>query len=202
MRPKPQGYCPRCNAKARHRWLWLNLADVLPESRRASLDVLHVAPAHSTHRAINKMTLSSYVPVDLSRSRRAVARFDLCRPALVPGSFDVALCIHVLEHLDEDRVAIGALHDLVRPGGLVVIGVPVRAGHLTHEDPTITDPAERAEHFGEPDHRRWYGSDIIDRLDAAGFDVDARHSADASETLRSTYGLTTKEGLFLCRRRA
>jgi SAM-dependent methyltransferase len=200
IRRKPDGYCPRCNAKARHRWLWLNLADVLPEFERPGLDVLHIAPAYSTYRAITKMALGSYVPVDRAPSARAVARFDLCSPALVPASFDVAVCIHVLEHLDDDRVAIQALRELVRPGGLVVIGVPVHGDQLTLEDPTITDPAERVERFGEPDHRRCYGFDIVDRLEDAGLEVDARVTADAPSLLLKRYGLTKTEGLFLCRR--
>lgn len=200
--PKPQGYCPRCNAKVRHRWLWLNLADVVPEVMRSEVELLHIAPAHSDHRAFIRMKLGRYVPVDRAASPRAVALFDPCLPAFVPASFDVAVCLHVLEHLDDDHAAIRALRDLVRPQGLVVIGVPVRHDQQTIEDPTITDPAERAQQFGEPDHRRWYGYDIVDRLEHAGLEVDARLTADASPELRARYGLTTREGLYLCRRRS
>ena len=40
------------------------------------------------------------------------------------GSFDVVLALDVLEHLDDDQVALFHLSQLVRPGGLVIVTVP------------------------------------------------------------------------------
>lgn len=45
---------------------------------------------------------------------------------LEPGSFDVAVFWHVLEHLDEPAAALEAAHRWLRPGGTLVIGVPNR----------------------------------------------------------------------------
>ena len=42
----------------------------------------------------------------------------------------------------------------------------------TYEDPSITDPEDRAKHFGQYDHVRVYGRDYFDRLRNAGFKVE------------------------------
>ena len=47
-----------------------------------------------------------------------------------PARFDVVTCMEVLEHCleDERRRVIGVLADLVAPGGLVVVSVPIEIG--------------------------------------------------------------------------
>ena len=42
----------------------------------------------------------------------------------------------------------------------------------TFEDDSITDPKQRAELFGQYDHRRVYGKDYLKRLSAAGFEAE------------------------------
>lgn len=201
VRPKPSGYCPRCNSKPRHRWFRLHLDALLPSSRVDRLAVLHIAPAHSTYRVLSQLPLAAYVTAGRDRSRRLALRCDLEARAIKEASFDVVVCIHVLEHVDDDQLAMRTLFEVTKPGGIVAVGVPVNDTGSTIEDPAITDPAEREKAFGEPDHRRWYAADIVDRLRAAGFhDVDPLLTAQAPSAVRDRYGLTRGEGLFLCRR--
>lgn len=40
------------------------------------------------------------------------------------GTFDAAVALDVLEHLDDDRAAVGELGRVVRPGGFLVVFVP------------------------------------------------------------------------------
>ena len=42
----------------------------------------------------------------------------------VSGPFDVVTLIDVLEHIDDDVAAAKAVHDIIRPGGLLVASVP------------------------------------------------------------------------------
>ena len=197
MAAKVDGYCPRCNSKPRHRWLWLNLPGALSRERAPFTSVLHIAPAHSTFRAFSAMDLANYLPVGLDPSHRNLLRMDLTRPALATR-FDVVVCVHVLEHLDDDRAAMAALAALTKPDGLLLIGVPTRAG-ATLEDPLVTDPVRRNELFGEPDHRRWYGLDVVDRLRQSGIVVHTTLlTDDAPPDLRVRCGLKLGEGLFVC----
>jgi trans-aconitate methyltransferase len=50
--------------------------------------------------------------------------------ALPPASVDMVLCLEVFEHLppDETRIALQRIHDLLKPGGTAIIGVPVEIG--------------------------------------------------------------------------
>src|SRR5206468_3134631 len=44
--------------------------------------------------------------------------------AFQDNRFDVVLCNQVLEHVPEYRTALSELHRVLRPGGLLIVGVP------------------------------------------------------------------------------
>jgi len=111
----------------------------------------------------------SYVGVDLE-SPDASVRTDVTRMPLRSGSIDLLSCVHVLEHVHDDAGAMAELRRVLAPGGLAVVQVPIRGEH-TFEDPDA-DPADYERLFGQHDHVRWYGRDVVDRLEAAGFSVD------------------------------
>jgi SAM-dependent methyltransferase len=114
---------------------------------------------------------------------------DLQRLDLPDAEFDWVVCSHVLEHIHDDRAAMREMHRVLRSGGSLVLQVPMFGEH-TVEDPTITDPAERLARFGQQDHVRMYGRDVLDRLRAAGFDVDRRvYRKQLTARERERYGL-------------
>jgi len=164
------------------------------------LDVLHVAPAMSTSRAFERIEVGRYVAVGLERRDRNQMQTDLGHPGIRPGVFDLAICVHVLEHADDDRALIRSLYELLKPGGTAAIGVPLDPDRPTIEDPSVTDPDARRALFGEPDHRRWYGPDLSERLADAGFEVQQFTSRELSESVRHEYGVKPGEALFLCRK--
>ena len=55
---------------------------------------------------------------------------DAQRPPFLRGSADVVTCLGVLEYLPEPQAALGALKELVRPGGRVLFSLPNRASLL------------------------------------------------------------------------
>lgn len=53
------------------------------------------------------------------------------------GSFDKVVALAVLEHLDIDLVAsLNECHRLLRPGGQLVIKLPLHTGYNAYDDPT------------------------------------------------------------------
>ncbi len=46
-------------------------------------------------------------------------------PGLKSNSYDVVVCEQVLEHLHDPAVAIHAMHRVLRPGGRMILGVPI-----------------------------------------------------------------------------
>lgn len=84
--------------------------------------------------------------------------------------FDGILCSHVLEHVPDDRRALGEFYRVLKPGGWAVLNVPIE-GETTMEDPSVDSPKERLRRYGQEDHVRLYGADYGQRLSAAGFQV-------------------------------
>ncbi len=126
-------------------------------------------------------------------------KMDICNIQHSDGTFDAVYCSHVLEHVPDDRKAIRELHRVLAPAGWALILVPMR-GDVTDEDPTIVDPVARQRRFGQHDHVRMYGRDIIDRLAEAGFDVTLHCTEDiADEGEIKRMGLTRGEKLLFCR---
>ncbi len=116
-------------------------------------------------------------------------------------SFDVVLCQHVLEHVDDDRRSLAEIRRVTKNGGWVVISVPIRLDQATHEDPSVTAPQERERLFGEAGHVRMYGYDLVDRLREAGFESSLQNAEDIPSEECDRKGLRKDEHLFICRPR-
>ena len=197
----PDGYCPRCNAKARHRRLWLFLEEKTDLPSAATTRLLEVAPWWAVSRRLMRAPGVSFIGLDLQRTGPHVTVVgDAARIPLQSGSVDAVLCVHTLEHIQDDRAAMGELHRVLRPGGWAVVSVPLDLEAPTFEDPSITDPEERLRWFGERSHVRAYGLDIQDRLEAAGFTVQPDWAAHVPEEIRTRFGLRVDENIFFCRK--
>jgi predicted SAM-dependent methyltransferase len=113
--------------------------------------------------------------------------------------FDVFYASHVMEHVPDDKIVFGNVYDHLQPGGEAWILVPL------HKYPTIEgtpemSPRERERLFGQWDHVRQYGMDIVDRMRYAGFDVSVIDSTSlpASEVYR--HGLSIGDKIFVGRK--
>jgi SAM-dependent methyltransferase len=169
-RGRPHAKCPRCGALERHRLLWLYLTERTNLlSSRCSL--LHFAPERSYAERLKPRPGLRYVTADLD-SPLAMDKVDIMDMPYADGSFDAVLCNHVLEHVDDDRVAMQEIRRVLRPGGWAILMTPIDATRATTlEDPAITTPAERHRVFGQSDHVRLYGRDFAARVADAGFAV-------------------------------
>ena len=100
-----------------------------------------------------------------------MVRMDITDIQYADRSFDVIFCCHVLEHVQNDRQAMGEFHRVLKNNGWALLLVPPITAEKTFEDPTIVDPKARLTAFGQEDHVRRYGIDYVDRLFEAGFTV-------------------------------
>jgi SAM-dependent methyltransferase len=200
LRVRPLGYCPRCNSKARHRrwWLFLQQETNLFTGR---LRVFQVAPNYCMSRRLSGLPNLDYVGGDHNNHRNISIKMNLPATPLPAESFDALLCIHVLEHIQNDRTAMAELYRILKPDGWAGISVPIRLDQKTFEDPTITLPEERARAFGETVHVRYYGYDLVDRLEEAGFRVKMYPGRDVDGHSWEKYGLRNDENIFYCKKR-
>ena len=174
--PRRNARCIHCGSLERHRLTWLFL------QRRTNLfdgsfkRVLHVAPERIFQKRLRRMLGEGYLTADLYNPR-AMIRMDVTDIPFGNDTFDVIYCSHVLEHVEDDRRAMREFCRVLKPGGWALLLVPI-SEEVTFEDPTVTDPAERARIFGQADHVRRYGADYADRLVSAGFDVQRFEPAE------------------------
>jgi SAM-dependent methyltransferase len=128
--------------------------------------------------------------------------FDITAIPHPDDSFDAILCIHVLEHVEDDRKAISELHRILAPDGFAIVLVPLDLDRAeTYQDPSITEPAERERAFWQSDHLRLYGRDFAERLTQAGFEVtvDEWVRGLPPETIER-HGLFPLEDIYVCRK--
>lgn len=162
--------CPRCGSLERHRLLW-SYFETRTDLLDRHLDVLHVAPEYSLEKRLAALPQLRYTTADLD-SPLADMTLDVMSMPFADATFDVVLCNHVLEHVDDDRVAMAEIRRILRPGGWAILLVPIDHSRAsTFEDPAIVAPEERFARYGQEDHARLYGRDYADRLRETGFDV-------------------------------
>ena len=169
--PAPDSRCPGCGSLERHRVLWLYLRD-RGDLFAQRLRVLHLAPEPWLERRLRDRPNLDYLSGDLEPGA-AMATLDLERLPFAPASFDRVLCVHVLEHVADDRAALRELARVLAPGGEAIVMVPLY-GATTDEDPAAP-PHERLRRFGQADHVRLYGTDLRDRIAAAGLEARVEH---------------------------
>jgi SAM-dependent methyltransferase len=164
-------------------WLWLR-GRVPPSSR-----VLHVAPEPGLAGRLQALPID-YLSADLD-SPFAMKQWDITAIPEADASFDVLICNHVLEHIPDDMRAMTELRRVLRRGGLAILQHPIHDRPDTYEDPSVEGPEERLRAFGQEDHVRIYGWDLLDRLRNAGFEhIEIPEPCDHfSPTERKRFGL-------------
>lgn len=185
--------CPACGSLERHRLL------VLMDQRLklfSGRDVLHFAPEASLRDYLAGQKPKTYRTADLFAGNVDL-KLNIEQIDLPDACADVILCLHVLEHVN-DQKSLAELYRLLRPGGTLVAMFPIVEGwSQTFEDPTKTSPEDRLLYFGQHDHVRFFGSDARARLSAPGFAVS---EVTAEEPDVSKYGLQRGEKIFLCKK--
>jgi SAM-dependent methyltransferase len=174
--PRAEAQCIHCGSLERHRFVWLFLTEHTDLFDGRSRRVLHFAPERALEPLLRERLGAGYHTADIVRADVEL-QLDVTNLALASQSFDVVLCSHVLEHVPDDRLAMTEIHRVLAEQGWGLVIVPVRAS-VTFEDPTVDTPEKRLRVFGQSDHVRLYGLDIVDRLNAAGLNVDTHRASD------------------------
>ncbi len=186
----------------RHRLLWLYLKNetFFFESKNR-LRVLHIAPEQCFYSRFKSQKNLEYITADIE-SPIADVKADICNLPFEDEEFDVILCNHVLEHIQDDGKAMNELYRVMKKGGWGVFQIPQDINRaVTFEDNTITDPKERAKIFGQYDHVRVYGMDYFDKLRAHNFLVEEiKYTETIPNELVTKYALMQGEIIPVCRK--
>ncbi len=201
INPRPNALCPNCLSLERHRLIWIYL-NKKTNFFSHPLDVLHIAPEPCFLKPFEKQHGTHYMTADIE-SPLAKVKMDIHQIPFPENTFDVVLCNHVLEHVNDDIAAMREINRVLRPGGWAILQVPFFAPvpEVTFEDATITNPREREKIFGQDDHVRKYGHDYPDRINQSGLIAETLAFAkELPVALAERYGLQQNEILYIGRK--
>jgi len=181
--------CPGTLSLERHRLLWLYL-DKETDFLNSNLKVLHVAPEQVFYKKFKKLKNWEYFTFDLN-SPIADIKGDLISTNFKDEYFDLIICNHVLEHIEDDKSALDEMYRILKYNGISILQVPINVKREnTFEDLSIKSKIQREKYFGQYDHVREYGLDFKDRVEQAGFKVEMiNYSKKISQDLVIKYGL-------------
>jgi SAM-dependent methyltransferase len=115
--------CPKCGSLERHRLQYLVMMNLLKSREGSRMKMLHVAP-EAFFRSIFSEHFGEYETADLSMEA-VDHQVDLRHLPFDDESYDLVFASHVLEHVSDDRKAIGEIRRILKPHGIAVLPVPL-----------------------------------------------------------------------------
>ena len=190
--------CPGCNSLERHRLLLLYLKKKTNFFKN-ELKVLYFAPNKIFLSIFKQLHNIELITADL-KSPLAMIKTNITNLIFNDKSFDVILCSHVLEHVENDMKAMRELFRVLKSQGWAIIQSPIDDSLLkTINGNKNLSSSERRKLFGEDDHYRIYGVDYKNRLEKAGFNVlvDEFVMKLKNKTIKM-FGLDNTEKIYFC----
>ena len=194
--------CPCCGSLERHRALWLylkNYTKILTSGKETK--ILHFAPELLLQKMFSVITSIDYYPVDKNPNFVGIRDVvDIQKIKYPDNMFDVIICIHVMEHILDEKAAIKQMCRVLKRDGVAYINVPVRTNMAdTFENPEYNTPELRLKHYGQDDHVRIYGNDFSKRLEKGGFIVEViQPNKVFSDKEISKFGIHRDERIYKC----
>jgi SAM-dependent methyltransferase len=183
---KEKKSCPICGEIARFRTLYGFLKNTCPNCKslpwqryvsfiykahfmnsKEKISILYFAPSKGIFAMINKHKNIKVIPVDFDPDYyEGVYNFakpqkeDAMNLSFEDEVFDYYLSNHVFEHLVDDKKALDECFRVLKKGGMALITVPIKSDK-TWQDKSINSDEGRKKHYGQFDHVRAYGKDVI-----------------------------------------
>lgn len=162
--------CPKCHSLDRERMISLFLDMLSAGDAGEKLRVLQIAPAPALDRYLRAKDSVEYDTTDLFMPNVSF-RADIQNMDMVKDkTYDVIICSHILEHVEDDRKAMRELHRILKDDGVCLFLVPLVIGLDKTDEAFGLSEDENWKRFGQNDHARLYAKeDFLNRLSEAGF---------------------------------
>lgn len=191
--------CPFCGSHDRERHLFMYFDKLDLWSYFKDGCVLHFAPEDHLAKKIEHHRPMTYVKADISPAGPDVHSIDVTNIGFPDSHFDFIICNHVLEHIPNDKHALSELFRVLKSGGYAVLQTPYSSVLAkSFCDPAIDTDNLRKHYYGQEDHVRYYGRELFQKIEKAGFSLRlTRHQDVLSELDHFYYGVNPKEDLIL-----
>lgn len=168
---KEEYMCPDCGASDRDRMIIAFLKKENLQKAAEGTKVLQFAPASSIDGWIRvNCPHLNYETTDLFM-KGVTFQSDIQDMQMVQDeTYDLIICSHVLEHVQDDRKALAEMKRILKPDGKIVFLVPVDLDADSIDEEWGLSEAENWKRFGQGDHCRKYSKKgLLERLEEQFF---------------------------------
>ena len=167
--------CPCCGSNDRDRMIIKFLEKVGLRNAAEHSKVLQIAPSKVIDTYIKtRCPHIDYDTTDLFM-QGVTFKSDIQNMVDVPDEkYDVIICSHVLEHVEDDKKALAELKRILKADGILVFLVPVDISSDDIDEEWGLSEAENWRRFGQNDHCRRYGKKgLISRIEECGWYINS-----------------------------
>lgn len=159
--------CPKCGCSDRDRLIISYLEKINVKTAPEGLTLLQIAPAGSIDSFLKTWCPNlKYHTTDLYMDDVTFKSDIQNMKEVADGSYDIIICSHVLEHVQDDRQALRELKRVLKDDGQIVFLVPIDLDATEIDEEWGCSEEENWQRFGQGDHCRAYSKQgLIDRLE-------------------------------------
>ena len=114
--------CPNCNSRSRHRGLIFLYREYLENIKKSK--ILHFAPEEVLRNEIKNLSHFEYFTTDIEMNNVDFPKEDIQNLSFSNATFDFIMINHVLEHVQDDELAISELSRILKINGVAFITIP------------------------------------------------------------------------------
>ena len=198
----PMGYrknvlCPKCYSKDRERLIYLFIKTLLNNKLlNYNSKIIHFAPEIAIEKNFFRKNFNNYLTADIA-SDKVDFNLDLQNFNFTQSNFDLVICNHVLEHIEDDVKALENIFNLLKPGGFAILQVPF--SNLIIKDfslANLNSKKDRLKYYGQEDHVRIYSKNgFVNKIKNTGFDLKIYKSSEFYDK-KNNLGLVENEEIF------
>ena len=195
-----KGGCPVCGSSDRIRYVYYIMRKYTNLLDGFAHDVLHFAPEEILSSKVRALCGNNYISADLMSANADVAA-DITNLQFADEQFEYIICNHVMEHIVDEEKAFSELRRCLKAGGILILTVPICWEQKTFEASDVKTEEDRIKNYGQADHVRLYGNDIVSRVEKFGFSVNLYVCNQVVDRNRiRKFGYIERDSVLLCKR--
>lgn len=190
--------CKKCGSSDRDRLVFEYLKLVHEKTSLKNKKLLHVAPEKSLSQKLEDSIGLNITRIDYRAKgykftyNKSVILGDVQNLPFENESYDLVICNHVLEHVEDDSKALNEIYRILKTGGFAILQVPIalKLVETIFSEPKWTSE-DKIEKLGQFDHLRLYGLNFENTLKEHRFEPVFWHEKDQKRI--KFQGLNPKE---------